>query len=90
MFQAPYAGIQEPELPDGLYTMQPLIQTSEAAGAGSYPRGTADQFGHRPDHCLSCQEDDQILLSGAGKEIGWNLSSDSGDREGEEEEVEME
>lgn len=88
MFQAPYAGIQEPELPDGLYAMQPLIQTSEAAGAGSYPRGTADQFGHRPDHCLSCQEDDQIF--GAGKEIGWNLSSDSGDREGEEEEVEME
>lgn len=67
IFQVPYAGIWEPELPDGPDTVWPLIQTSEAADAGSYPRGTADQVGQRPDHCLSCQEDDQILLSGAGK-----------------------
>lgn len=61
-FQAPYAGIWEPKLPDDPDTLWPLIQTSDA---DMHPGGTADPFGQRPDHCLTCQVRHQILFSGA-------------------------
>lgn len=80
VLQAPYAGLQEPNLPGDPHPLGPLVQTSTAADAGLHPGGTAEWFGHRPDSCLSCQVDDQILLSRAGKRRGWQLSSDSGYR----------
>lgn len=65
IFQAPYAGVWEPELPDEPDTPWPLIQMSATADADLNPGRTADWFGQKPDHCLSRQVHDQILLSEA-------------------------
>lgn len=69
----------------------PVASHPDSSGSACtlVPGGTADQFGHRPDQCLSCQVDDQIVLSGGCKYIGRNLSHDSGNREEVKEEVEV-